>query len=270
MDHDDLSVGRVLSRRETFRVLSAAGVVTLLGGPAAAGAAFGAVRRGRSAERPPPTCLVRPELMEGPYFVDARLERSDIRSEPSTGLVRPGAPLSLGFQVSRVDAGACTPLAGALVDVWQCDARGEYSAFEDRRAGFDTRDERFLRGQQVTGNDGVASFTTIYPGWYSGRAVHIHFKVRTDAAAGGSYEFTSQLFFDESLTDRVHASAPYADHGRRDTLNENDGIFRNGGEQLMLDTRSAESGHAATFSIGLDLTDEAAGRPDGRGGRRRG
>lgn len=264
MDNDDLPVGRVLSRREAFRLLSTAGAITWLGGSAAAGAAFGAVRLGRAAGDPLPACLVRPELMEGPYFIDARLDRSDIRAEPSTGVVREGAPLALSFQVSRVGGGGCFPLAGALVDVWQCDARGEYSAFEDRRAGFDTRGERYLRGQQVTDADGVCRFTTIYPGWYRGRAVHIHFKIRTEAATGGSYEFTSQLFFDEALTDRVHAAAPYADRGRRDTLNSGDGIFRRGGEQLTLDTRPEGSGYVATFSLGLDLSDEAVGRRDGR------
>ena len=125
MDDDDLPVGRVLSRREAFRILSAAGVATLLGGGAASAGVFGARQRGRTTAGPVPTCLVRPEVMEGPYFTDARLDRSDIRAEPSTGIERPGTPLSLALNLSRVDGAGCVPLAGALVDVWQCDARGD-------------------------------------------------------------------------------------------------------------------------------------------------
>lgn len=123
------------------------------------------------------TCVVKPEQTEGPYYVDTQLNRSDIREE------REGIPLELTFNVSRVDEGnaaACGPLAGALVDIWHCDALGEYSGVEDNAAGdFDTRGETFLRGYQVTDENGTARFTTIYPGWYQGRAVHIHLRSAT-------------------------------------------------------------------------------------------
>ena len=205
-------------------------------------------------------------MTEGPYFTDERLERSDIRPEPSTGEIKPGLPLTLTFNVSQIRDGACAPLAGALVDIWQCDAQGHYSAFNDNVFGFDTRGESFLRGYQRTDEYGAASFATIYPGWYSGRAVHIHFKIRTEDAEGQTYEFTSQLFFDESLNDIVHAREPYAEHGRRNRLNTNDGIFS---KELLLDIASQDDAYDATFSIGLDLTDASVGRIDGFRRRRR-
>src|SRR5207253_10058042 len=154
-----------------------------------------------------PSCVVRPALTEGPYFVDEKLNRSDIRSDPSDGTVKPGAQLTLTVNVSRVSGASCLPLAGATVDVWHCDALGVYSDATD--PGFNTKGKKFLRGYQTTDANGKVQFTTIYPGWYQGRAVHIHFKIRT-SATGASKEFTSQWFFDETLTDQVHAQQPYA------------------------------------------------------------
>jgi protocatechuate 3,4-dioxygenase beta subunit len=136
------------------------------------------------------------------------------------------------------------------VDVWHCNAGGVYSDVSDQR--FNTVGKKFLRGYQVTDADGVAHFTTIYPGWYSGRAVHIHFKVRSAAGASSSYEFTSQLFFDDSLTDQVLAQSPYASKGTRDTRNADDGIYQQGGSQLVLNVTQTSQGYAATFEIALE------------------
>ncbi|MGH2377147.1 MAG: intradiol ring-cleavage dioxygenase, partial [Candidatus Limnocylindria bacterium] len=186
-----------------------------------------------------PACVVRPEQTEGPFFVEEGLERSDIRSDPSSGAVSEGAPLSLTFNVSRVSGGSCAPLGGSIVDVWQCDALGVYSDVSGSSA-------RFLRGHQVTDASGRAAFTTIYPGWYQGRAVHIHFKIRS-----GSEEFTSQLYFDDALSDTVFGQAPYAQRGQRTTRNSADGLYRNGGDQLLLEVTPSGDGYAATFDIGL-------------------
>lgn len=270
MDHDDLPVGRILSRREVLQLLSGAGGTFLLGGAthaSIAGASASANIPARTGGATLPDCIVRPEMTEGPYFTDERPERSDIRVEPSTGEVKPGLPLTLTFNVSHIRAGACAPLPGALVDIWQCDALGRYSAFNDNVLGFDARGESFLRGHQQTDEYGAASFATIYPGWYPGRAVHIHFKIRTEDVEGQAYEFTSQLFFDESINDTVHALAPYAEHGRRNILNTSDSLFS---EELLLEVASQEDAYAAAFSIGLDLTDSATGRADGFGRGRRG
>ena len=197
------------------------------------------------------TCVVRPEQTEGPYFVDEMLNRSDIRED------REGVPLDLTFNVSRVDQGnaaACGPLAGAMVDIWHCDAQGQYSDVRDTPQGFDTRGETFLRGYQVADENGTARFTTIYPGWYRGRAVHIHFMIRDSPESEQGYEFTSQLYFDDALTDEVQSQGPYAEKGQRDLRNSQDGIFRGGGDELLLNLTQNGQGYAATFDIALDTT----------------
>jgi protocatechuate 3,4-dioxygenase beta subunit len=241
MRDDDRPIGRLLTRRETLALLGAGGLAALAAGPAAA----------RSAAPAPAGCVVRPALTEGPYFVDEKLERSDIRPDPSDGTVRPGAPLRLSLRVSRLFAGACAPLAGAVVDVWHCDALGVYSDVSD--PGGSTVGKRFLRGSQRTDAAGLARFTTIYPGWYPGRAVHVHFKIRSAAGGGRTGEFTSQLFFDDALTDQVHAQPPYAARGQRRLRNERDGIYREGGARLTLAVAPADGGHAALFELALDL-----------------
>lgn len=201
--------------------------------------------------RPVPACVVRPEQTAGPFFVDARLNRADIRSDPVSGVVKEGLPLLLTFVVSQVSSAGCTPLSGAMVDIWHCDAQGVYSDVRDPR--IDTRGQQWLRGYQMTDASGVATFTTIYPGWYPGRTVHIHFKIRTANAAGQVYDFTSQLYFDDAISDVVFAQPPYASRGRRTTLNQNDGIFRQSGDQLMLNLTPLDQGYAATFEIGVNL-----------------
>lgn len=201
-----------------------------------------------------PACVVRPEQTEGPYFIDEKLNRSDIRSDPSDGSVKPGVPLHLAFHVSRVVGSSCSPLSGAIVDVWQCDALGFYSAVRDMSAGFDTRGKKFLRGYQTTDGNGIAEFLTIYPGWYAGRTVHIHFKIRTRPASGRAQEFTSQLYFDESITDQVHTEAPYNSKGQRRTTNDADFIFRRSGKQLIPTLTKEGQGYVAKFEIGLQMS----------------
>jgi protocatechuate 3,4-dioxygenase beta subunit len=244
MDLDDIPVGRVLTRREALAFLGATGALLFFGCSDSMAADSGGTDSGTSS-----SCVVRPELTEGPYYVDEELERSDIRSDPSDGTVRPGALLALTFNVSSAASGACSPLAGAVVDVWHCDALGVYSDVSD--PGFDTVGKKFLRGYQVTDSQGVARFTTIYPGWYQGRTVHIHFKIRSSASAGRAYEFTSQLFFDDGLTDRVHSQSPYSAKGQRTLRNSADGIYRNGGDQLLLDVTQNADGYSASFDIAL-------------------
>lgn len=197
-----------------------------------------------------PSCIVKPQQTEGPYFVDEKLNRSDIRSDSSDGSVKQGVPLRLVFLVSRVGSRSCTPLTGATVDIWHCDALGVYSDVTD--PGFSTIGKKFLRGYQVTDTNGAVEFVTIYPGWYQGRTVHIHFKIRTNSASGRGYEFTSQLYFDDFLTDQVHAQPPYAVKGQRTLKNNQDGIFREEGEQLMIQLTKAE-GYVGTFNIGLEI-----------------
>ncbi len=272
MKNDDHPVGRILSRREFLALLGTAGAATLAacvpgqsgsapltsaptqapsGAPTLAPSSTLAQATSAANTGALPSCIVRPELTEGPYFVDEKINRSDIRSDPSDGSVKEGVPLELTFRVSQINGTGCTPLADAAVDIWHCDALGVYSDVTD--PGFNTAGKKFLRGYQVTDTDGIARFTTIYPGWYQGRTVHIHFKIRTEAGSGLAHEFTSQLFFDDSITDQVHAQAPYASKGQRTLRNDGDSIFRDGGDQLTLHLTEAAKGYAATLDIGLQM-----------------
>jgi len=275
MDNDDRPIGRVLSRREALAVLGALSAAALAAcSPAAnlaptaapttglptsaataapttgaastaattATATTGATTVAASA----PMCVVRPALTEGPYFVDEKLNRSDIRSDPSDGSVKDGIPLVLTVAVNSI-GNACSALSGATVDVWHCDAAGVYSDASD--PSFNTKGKKFLRGYQTTDANGQVKFTTIYPGWYHGRAVHIHFKIRTSSG----HDFTSQWFFDDGLSDTVLAQAPYAAKGARDTRNNQDGIYSGGGSQLLLAPALANGTYSATFNIGLQF-----------------
>lgn len=238
-DKNDL----LLSRRETLVLIGAASAGWLVGGwPNKVQAGSGV---------PSSLCIVRPEQTEGPYFVDEQLHRSDIRIDPANGHMKPGTPLALTLHVMRLSAGDCRPLPDAQVDIWHCDAQGIYSDVRD--PGFNTVGQKFLRGHQMTDGQGEARFLTIYPGWYPIRTVHIHFKIRTTAVAKKHFEFTSQLYFPDEFTDRAHASRPYSSNGRRRMRNHHDFIFRNGGDQLMLEPSTTNDGYAATFSIGLQL-----------------
>ena len=195
-------------------------------------------------------CVLTAALTEGPFFVDEKLNRADIRTDPATGAVAAGIPLALTFNVSRVANNACTPLTGAYLDVWHCDAAGVYS-------DVDGSSQKFLRGYQVTDANGVATFTTIYPGWYRGRAVHIHFMLRLYAGSTKTYQFTSQFFFDDALSDSVYTQSPYLAQGTRGTRNTNDGIFRRLSATdkagLTLQTSRTADGFAGVISLGVNV-----------------
>lgn len=278
---DDKPIGYLLSRRE---------VLKLLGGSSAAIVAGFALPKLVIAQETPtpsltdtPTCVVRPELTEGPYFVENELNRFDLRFDPADeSLIKSGLPLLLRFRISDVTDAACVPLADAQVDVWHCDAEGMYSGVED--VNFDTTESMWLRGYQLSDEFGIAEFMTIVPGWYSGRAVHIHFKIRTELEDSESYEFTSQFFFDPDLIEELYTEEPYAEKGLPDTPNEADNIFQGSNGQLTLDLivmtddelevlnereelsgSVIEAGYVATFDVGLDLSDLAIGASDSGG-----
>ena len=211
------------ARRTALRVLAAAGTVVIT---------RQALAQQDSPAAAAPACVLTPEQTEGPYFVDERLERADIRTDPSDGSVRAGTPLALALRISALGDARCRPMGGAIVDVWHCDAAGAYSDAND--ANLRTRGAKFLRGYQVTDREG---------------RVHIHFKVRAPGSA--KTQFTSQLYFDDALTDRVHAADPYRRGMGRRTRNDEDGLFRAGGRSLLLDALPATQGYVAEYDVGV-------------------
>jgi len=256
---DDIPVGRLLSRRDALALFGLGGVslaALAACGPAELATATGQASGSAAAVATAtalaalPACVAVPELTEGPYYVDGSLERSDIRTDSADGATSEGVPLTLNWVVSTVDGDACLPLDGAVVDVWHCDAEGVYSGVSER--GFDTTGHDFLRGVQRTDAEGRAAFQTIYPGWYQGRAVHIHFKIRTDPDDAAGYELTSQLFFPDDLNTTVFANAPY--EGNPDTPNDADGIFGQSDGTTLLQPEQSGGGYAATFSIALAVS----------------
>jgi protocatechuate 3,4-dioxygenase beta subunit len=284
MENDDKPIGQILSRRDALKLLGVGSAAFL-----AACAAPEATNTLAPTDQITPAatlestqipvtqvsstasavldCVVRPEMTIGPYFVDEQLNRPDIRINSADNSVKGGVPLTLNVVVASVGGNSCTPLEGAQVDIWHCDAQGQYSGVSDQ--GSDTGGQDFLRGYQLTNTGGGVQFQTIFPGWYSGRAVHIHFTIRTKGADGADYQFTSQFFFDDTLTDQVHALEPYASNGQRDTRNSNDNIYSDGGDQLLLNLQGdTTDGYTGSMSIGLDLTDTETGASDmnSRGG----
>lgn len=204
----DKADGNLISRR---RILT--GATGLLGL-----AAFGFKPRIADAQS---SFAATPRMTEGPYFVDEKLNRSDIRVDTSNGTVAAGLPIYLAITVSSISNGAITPLSGAYVDIWHANASGVYSDVSANS----TTGRKFLRGYQVTGAHGTARFITVYPGWYSGRAVHIHAKVRLFSGSTATYTYNTQLFFDDSVSDTVYRLSYYSSRGTRDTRNSGDNIY---------------------------------------------
>jgi len=237
-DAPDRDEGR-LTRRDSLlglgglaaAALGAGGVLAALDGQDAEAASSGpaAVASGLV------TCVLTPEMTEGPYYLDGDKVRRDIREG------RPGTRLDLATTV--VDVSTCKPINGALVDIWHCDAGGTYSGFAQEG----TDGKTFMRGIQRTTKSGLATFVTVYPGWYSGRTVHIHVQV----SLGGNVLHTGQLFFPEALTDAVYKRAPYRSRPGRDTRNATDSIFRNGGSKSVLKIAKNGSGYVARMTMGV-------------------
>jgi protocatechuate 3,4-dioxygenase beta subunit len=244
---------RSISRRDALGTLGALGVMTLVGGsrvlrPAHA-AGGSAVVDG--------ACTLTPELTIGPYFVDERLQRSDIREDGAgTPFIADALPLYLTIIATSSIATDCPPLAGVQIDVWHCHAGGLYS---DEQAN-GTSGLTWLRGYQVTDANGNVTFTTIYPGWYAGRTIHIHVMARYyDSAGNTTYQFTTQLFFDDATNDIVLANYPYNTRGNRTTTNQNDSIYD---ASMLLDLQQTSGGSAYTGTIMLGLELEETSLPD--------
>jgi protocatechuate 3,4-dioxygenase beta subunit len=180
------------------------------------------------------SCVLTPELTEGPYYIAGEKVRRDIRESHR------GTLLTLHLRVLNV--ASCSPIKGAAVDIWHADAAGNYSGF-----GSDTSSRTFMRGIQTTDANGFATFLTVYPGWYQGRTVHIHVKVHV----GGSVVHTGQLFFPDTLTDVVYKKAPYTSRPNRTTRNVQDSIYVNGGKRGMLQIVKSGAGYVGTIAMGV-------------------
>jgi protocatechuate 3,4-dioxygenase beta subunit len=226
---DDQQEADRLSRRSTL--VRAGGLAAVALG--AAGLPAEAAGTGEEADAV--ACVLAPEITEGPYY----LPNEKLRRNLTEGL--PGAPLALRLTV--VNASTCKPIKGAAVDIWHASAGGKYSGEQAN----DTVGLTFLRGIQRTDAKGLALFTTVYPGWYPGRAVHIHVKVHV----GGSVVHTGQLFFRDSFTDAVYRRAPYSGRSARDVRNADDSIYLGGGSRSLLRMGTAGKGYVGSISMGV-------------------
>ncbi|GLS88103.1 twin-arginine translocation pathway signal protein [Cypionkella aquatica] len=189
-------------------------------------------------------CLLQAEVTEGPFYIEPPLLRADITEGKS------GLPMQLRLQVVTAD---CTPIAGARVDVWHCDALGVYSGVKNLGGGADTEGQTFLRGTQLTDFAGVVQFETIFPGWYPGRTTHLHYKVFLDVKT----VLTSQIFFDETLNDEIYAEHPaYARPTARSVKNVDDGIAADAGQGAYARVRMTEPDGAMEAALVVGVTPE--------------
>ncbi|WP_322752207.1 intradiol ring-cleavage dioxygenase [Frankia sp. Cas3] len=222
------------------------------------------------------TCVLTSEVTEGPYWLDNSLVRKDITEGKS------GAALTLRLTV--VDyKNSCVPLANAAVEIWHCDAWGYYSGYTTATPGGSApaedgvgNEKTYLRGIQLTNSRGIVEFKTIFPGWYSPRAVHIHCKVYTGGAVdsatntyeGGTAHHTGQFFFSDSLVTQVEATKPYGSHTGTITTLANDMVYTGKGVQdgLLTVVGSASAGFIGTIAVGVDPSFTAASGGGGGGG----
>lgn len=198
-------------------------------------------------------CVLTPQSVEGPFYVDPKLVRADITEG------RNGIPLRLRLRV--IEAGPCTPVAGARIDIWHCDARGLYSGYpgqgDDR--SIDTSGQTFLRGTQTTDTGGWATFDTIYPGWYTGRATHIHFKT----FLADRNVLMGQIYFPDALNEFIYANVP-AYTGRtteRLVVNANDGIAteQDPRRRAFCAIKEEKDRYLASLTLGVDRSADARG-----------
>lgn len=197
-----------------------------------------------------PVCKVTAQSVEGPFYFDPKLVRTDITEAEQ------GSPLDIALSV--IDAATCLPVANARVDVWHANASGHYSGFANQgdQSDISTEGKTFLRGTQVTSSDGTVQFLSIYPGWYKGRAPHVHVKVLLEE----KLLVTAQIYFPEILTQRIYGEhEPYNARGGPETANAQDAIFAaaGGGDGQIIAGISA-IGDTITASLTLAVDKTAA------------
>ncbi|MFI7497566.1 intradiol ring-cleavage dioxygenase [Streptomyces sp. NPDC049687] len=252
----DTSETRSPIGRRTVLVATGATAATLAVGAVASSGAPTATTAGAAPVAAAAVCTLTKEMTEGPYYLDGQYVRSDITEGKA------GIPLKLTLTV--VDSSGCAPLGNALVELWHADALGEYSGYVGNNGHSEPDDGTFLRGGVLTNSSGVAAITTIYPGWYRGRCVHIHVKVHTGVTVpsdghftGGQEVHTGQLFFNETITAAVAKVSPYSTNTVTRTTLAQDSIYDDGGATSGLLTLTAlgsstSSGYAGTLTLGVD------------------
>lgn len=200
-------------------------------------------------------CVETATETEGPYPYPSGEANNPLNRSDVTG-GQTGLPLSLTFNVVNVN-NSCAVVENARVDIWHCNKDGYYSGYGNQTGGsLGTKSytgETWLRGYQLTGADGTATFNTIYPGWYQGRATHIHLEVFVNNVL----KKTSQITFSETISDAVHITDLYAAHGTNPTRNASDNIFNNSATDLANETvaltGNVTAGYSGTYFIGIAL-----------------
>jgi protocatechuate 3,4-dioxygenase beta subunit len=243
-------ITREINRRQLLELLAAAGAGVLIG---CGGGTSSATTTTTTTASGSSSCALSPALTIGPYFVDEKLNRSDLTADTSDTNVTDAIPLALAVTVQQYSSSGCSALSGAQIDLWHADAGGKYS--DENSEG--TAGETYLRGYQVTDSNGLVLFKTIFPGWYSGRTVHIHAMVRLfDSSGNQTFEWETQFFFDPALTTEIMATAPYNTRGTPDTTNSQDDIYsQSGGQTLLALTKNSDgSGYTGAISIGVQTT----------------
>ncbi len=220
-------------------------------------------------------------VTEGPYYLDGALVRKDITEGKS------GVPLTLRLTVVDATDG-CTPVSGAAVEIWHCDAWGYYSGYTtanpggsapaESEDGSTADDDTYLRGYQIANANGVVKFETIFPGWYTPRTCHIHLKVHTGGQKedgtyeGGKVNYTGQLFFPDATAEEIFTLEPYSQHSGSYTTLDNDMVYDGGGTSSGLLTLKAvhkadpSKGYKGSITLGVDPDAENTGAGGGGGG----
>jgi protocatechuate 3,4-dioxygenase beta subunit len=228
---------RTLNRRQALGVLGAAGAAMVACNSASPTSPSAATTTTPATTPATAACVVTPSETAGPFPSLTLPVRSDVRED------RAGLPLNLAVTVVNAAAN-CAPVTNASVEIWHCDAAGNYSEYGNLASS------TWLRGIQPVDGSGVARFTTIYPGWYAGRATHIHIEVFVDNRSVK----TSQICFPEEINSAVYAGGVYAAKGQNPTKNSNDGIFRDGfTSELATMSGNSTSGYDAAFQVGITL-----------------
>lgn len=189
-------------------------------------------------------CEMTPEEMSGPYFINNKLLRRNITED------EPGIPLLLTMKI--IDSATCEPLNDVFIDIWHCNAMGKYSGWKyispdleapsgDIGSISRTDESAFLRGAQRTDKDGIVRFTTIFPGFYAGRAIHIHLSARNanvQKRQEDKFYFVGQLYFPEDISKEAMINDMYSPREINRLKNEDDDIFsgvKNGAAVLTIE-----------------------------------